>query len=112
MTLAMLIQGKRNIDHTRLANANLAKVAKVPVNSAHIESKLAGLATLAIAEAENHMTITPSTREPATSHGTANIVRYGTIPKAIWRNQYPKGTPEARAETIRVIEAARRGAPI
>ena len=30
----------------------------------------------------------------------------------IWRNPYPIGTPEARAESLRVIEAARRGEPI
>lgn len=29
----------------------------------------------------------------------------------IWRNPYSKGTPEARAESLRVIEAAQRGEP-
>jgi hypothetical protein len=35
-----------------------------------------------------------------------------TMQEYIWRNPYPKGTPEARAESLRVIEAARRGEPI
>jgi hypothetical protein len=33
-------------------------------------------------------------------------------PSLIWRNPYPQGTPEARAESLRVIEAARRGEAI
>lgn len=30
----------------------------------------------------------------------------------LWRNPYPQGTPQARAESLRIIEAARRGEPI
>lgn len=32
--------------------------------------------------------------------------------KIVWQNPFPKGTPEARAESLRVVEAARRGEPI
>ena len=39
------------------------------------------------------------------------IVEPGAIVGAIWRNPYPQGTPAARAESLRVIEAARRGEP-
>ncbi len=29
--------------------------------------------------------------------------------KAVWENSFPKGTPEARTESLRVVEAASRG---
>ena len=29
--------------------------------------------------------------------------------KVVWENSFPKGTPEARAESLRVVEAARGG---
>ena len=32
--------------------------------------------------------------------------------KVVWENPFPKGTPEAREESLRVVEAARRGEPI
>jgi hypothetical protein len=98
---------------------------------------LAGLATLAVAAPDNHGTIAatenslnktkvpaqcieiipaefPDTkkREPPAFHGVAAVIKSGANAEAIWRNPYPQGTPEARAETLRVIEAARRGEPI
>ena len=112
MTLAMLIQGKRNTDDTRLANANLAKVATIPVNPADVVPKLAGLAILALAEAENHGTKASIGRESVIFQEAEEIVKSGANPKAIWRNPYPQGTPEARAEKLRIIEAARRGEAI
>jgi hypothetical protein len=51
-------------------------------------------------------------REPSAFHDAAEIIKSETNTKTIWRNPYPKGTPEARAESLRVIEAARRGEPI
>jgi hypothetical protein len=32
--------------------------------------------------------------------------------KVVWENSFPKGTPEARAESLRVVEAVRGGEPI
>lgn len=32
--------------------------------------------------------------------------------KAVWENPFPKGTPEARVESLRVVEAARGGEQI
>lgn len=32
--------------------------------------------------------------------------------KQAWRNPFAQGTPQARAESLRIIEAARRGEPI
>jgi hypothetical protein len=29
--------------------------------------------------------------------------------KIVWKNSFPKGTPEARTESLRVVEAAHRG---
>ena len=34
------------------------------------------------------------------------------MPECIWKNPYPQGTPEARAESLRVVRAAQRGEPI
>lgn len=53
MKLAALIRGKRNTDDTRPANANLTKVATIPVYPEDIAPKLAGLA---VAEPDNHVT--------------------------------------------------------
>ena len=33
----------------------------------------------------------------------------GEHPTPFWRNPFPQGTPEAREESLRVIEAAKRG---
>ena len=35
-----------------------------------------------------------------------------TLSEYIWKNPYPQGTPEARAESHRVVRAAQRGEPI
>ncbi|MEI6315622.1 MAG: hypothetical protein WCO89_12185, partial [Syntrophus sp. (in: bacteria)] len=34
------------------------------------------------------------------------------IPESLWCNPHHQGTPEARAESLRVIELAQRGEPI
>ena len=44
--------------------------------------------------------------------GVIPRTKENAMPECIWRNPYPQGTPEARAETLRVIEAAKQGEPI
>ena len=45
------------------------------------------------------VSVTPQTKENA-------------MPECLWRNPYPQGTPEARAESLRVTAASRKGEPI
>lgn len=49
MSLAELIQGKRDINNKRTATAILAKVARVPANLGDIDPEIARIATIAIA---------------------------------------------------------------
>jgi len=49
---------------------------------------------------------------PKSNRLGAVIVKPGAATRTIWANPYPKGTPQARIESLRVIEAARRGEPI
>lgn len=51
----------------------------------------------------------PHTLSPVVKPGGSNAVAALPEMKVVWENPFPKGTPESRAESIRVIEAARRG---
>ncbi|HQO64697.1 MAG TPA: hypothetical protein PK528_13895 [Syntrophorhabdus sp.] len=50
-------------------------------------------------QAANPVNLPPQTKEEA-------------MPKFIWKNRYPKGSPAARVESLRVCAAARRGETI
>ena len=43
------------------------------------------------------------------AEGNSGIVAAPLEMKVVWENSFPKGTPEARAESLRVVEAARGG---
>lgn len=56
------------------------------------------------AEGSNGVATTPPEMDVVNSSAISAIIR--------WENPFPKGTPEARAESLRVVEAARGGEPI
>lgn len=56
------------------------------------------------AEGSNGVAVPPLEMKVVNSSAISAIIR--------WENPFPKDTPEARAESLRIIEAARRGEPI
>lgn len=61
--------------------------------------------------------LTKPTKPPFVSFGSEPDGHFGAkteeaMPEYIWQNPYPMGTPEARAESLRIIEAAHRSEPI
>ena len=77
---------------------------------------LARLKTLK-SEMTLHEVLPKPTKPPFGSFGSKPNRRFKTkteeaMPEYIWKNPYPQGTPEARAESLRVIRAAQRGEPI
>jgi len=64
-----------------------------------------------------HEVLPKHTKPPFGSFGSKPHGRVGpkleeALPECIWQNPYSQGTPEARAESLRVIRAAQRGEPI
>lgn len=97
----------RDFQHSTLID-NIDKIDKMP-SQGHIVD------IVDIVEREN--TSKSIQKEPPPS-SSPMIKADGSNPvtpremKVVWQNHFPKGTPEAREESLRVIEATRRGKPI